>query len=486
MYLLKKHTYLFPVFFLLLISPGVVAQDINIVLGPDEIGENQAFTITITINNERLRSYDKFPDIEGFRKQGTSSSSSTQIINGQISTSQSITMTYIPTKQGVYTLKPFVVTVNDKEITSEGKTIQVGPPVQAKRSDPYRNLFDRDPFEEFFGKKENPEFIDIKEDAFLALRADKEDVYVGEGVTMNLSFYVSDNNRAPLQFYELGKQLSEILKKIRPSNCWEENFNIENINGESITINGKGYTQYKIYEATFYPFNQEPIEFPSVGLKMIKYKISKSPSFFGRERQEDYKTFYSKVKTISVKELPPHPLKEAIPVGVYKLDEEIHNGNQLETGQSFQYDFNIYGKGNIASIEKPIVSDVNEFDFYSPNITQKINRKNGTVSGIKSFSYYGIPHEPGRYPFNKYFRWIFFNPEQERYDTLQSQYVVTVKGESKVNENILATDLGSFYDKIETEDNTLSPSNRNDLFTLFTNIFILLIVVTSAIIILKK
>ena len=34
-----------------------------------------------------------------------------------------------------------------------------------------------------------------------------------------------------MRFYELGKQLTEIIKKIKPANCWEENFNIENIDG---------------------------------------------------------------------------------------------------------------------------------------------------------------------------------------------------------------------------------------------------------------
>ena len=97
-----------------------------------------------------------------------------------------------------------------------------------------------------FGDREPTEFVDIRDDAFLALTTNKNKVYVGEGFTTTLSFYVAEDNRAPLQFYELGKQLSDVLKKVRPENCWEENFNIENINGEPVTINGKRYTQYKV------------------------------------------------------------------------------------------------------------------------------------------------------------------------------------------------------------------------------------------------
>ena len=53
------------------------AQNVQIDLGPSEIGENQAWTITITVNNDRLKSYDNFPDIDGLQKRGTYRSFST-------------------------------------------------------------------------------------------------------------------------------------------------------------------------------------------------------------------------------------------------------------------------------------------------------------------------------------------------------------------------------------------------------------------------
>src|SRR5690606_20157840 len=166
-------------------------QDLQIVLGPDQIGENQTWTITITAQNDRLRSYDNFPDVEGFRKRGTSSQSSTSIINGQISSSQSVTMTYQPSRQGTFTVPAFKMKINDKIISSPGKKVTVGPPVQVQQRDPFRNFFDRDPAEDFFGRGET-EFVDIKEDAFLALTTNKDEVYVGEGLNTTLSFFVAE------------------------------------------------------------------------------------------------------------------------------------------------------------------------------------------------------------------------------------------------------------------------------------------------------
>src|SRR5258708_23471018 len=290
------------------------AQNIQISLGPDEIGQNQAWTITVTVNNERLKNYDNFPDIEGFQKRGTSSSSQTNIINGQISSSQSIIQTYVPLRQGSVNVPSFKMKVNDQVLSVTGKKVKVGAPAQIQQNDPFRSFFDRDCMSDFFGRNSPTEFDDIKEDALLALTTNKDEVYVGEGFTATLSFLIADNKRATMQFHDLGRQLSEILKKLRPGTCWEENFNIENIEGEPIQINNKRYTQYKIYQAAFFPLNAQPVHFPSIGLEMIKFKVAKNPSFFGQNRQEDFKNFFSKPQTITVKQLPEHPLRDTLSV----------------------------------------------------------------------------------------------------------------------------------------------------------------------------
>jgi hypothetical protein len=478
---LNRHRFLFTIAAFLTLS-AVYAQDIRVSLGPDEIGENQGWTITVSVQNDRLKSYDNFPDIDGFRKRGTSSQSTTNIVNGSMSSSQSIIMTYLPTKQGTFTIPSFSMKVNDKTINVSGKKVKVGPPVQQR--DPFKSFFERSPADEFFGKGET-EFVDVKDDAFLAITTSKNEVYVGEGFNATLSFFVSENNQAYLQFHDLTRQLSDILKKIKPNDCWEENFNIENIEGEQVVINGKHLTQYKIYQATFYPLNAEPIIFPSVGLEMIKYKVAKNPSFFGQNRKEDFKTFHSNVKKIIVKELPPHPLRDLVTVGDYRLTESMPS-TDLETGKSAAYTFSIYGEGNISAIQKPIVTTNDLFEFYDPNVRQDINRDHGRVTGTKSFNYFMIPKEPGQYKLGDYFQWVFFNPAKAKYDTLKSNLTVYVSGESRKNESIESNDLGSFYDKIETSDNALRAVADTGWQNILFNIFIVVVLGASAYFVFKK
>ena len=482
-YLLKNVTFtllLFTIFYLL--SWPVAAQQVSIQLGPDQIGFNQVFTITATVENDQLKSYSGFPDITGFAKRGTSSSSSTNIVNGRVSSKQSIIQNYMPQSEGTYVIQPFTMNINGQDVNSPGKTVKVGPPVQQQTRDP----FSVDPFDNFFNRRSEPqEFVDIEEDAFLALTTDKEEVYIGEGFTMTLAFYVAEDNRAPMQFYEPAKQLAEILKEIKPSNCWEENFNIDNLNGEPVTVNNRRYSQYKIYQATYYPLNLDTISFSQVPFKMIKYKVAKNPSFFGRSRVEDFKTFFTKPKIVRVKNLPPHPLRDKVSVGNYRMKEEI-SSKTVNTGTSFSYAFTVFGEGNISAITRPEAVTNEVFEFYPPNIRQNISRANGRVTGDKTFNYYIIPNEPGEYDLGDFFEWVFFNPVQEKYDTLRSDIVINVTGESKRNNQILSNDMGSFYDQIEIENNQLKAMHQDEWLKTFANLFILVMLGAVIYLVFKK
>ena len=464
-------------------SFSLKAQNVKVEVGPGEIAANEAFTITVIVENDQLRNLSEFPDIEGMIKRGTSSSTSTQFVNGQVSSTQSLTQNYLAQRQGTFSLAPFNITVNGETINVPGKTIVVGPQRQRRRQvDP----FAADPWEELFGNRRNTEeFIDVKADAFFALTTDKSEVYMGEGFNTSLAFYVSEQNRADLEFYDMSKQLTDILKEIRPSNCWEENFNVENIKREQVTIRNKRYQKYLIYQATFFPLNSEAVHFPSVGLKLIKYKMAKNPSFFGPSRQEDFKTFYTQPKTVFVKELPEHPLKNQVAVGDYQLVEQI-SGEQLNTGESFSYNFKIQGRGNISAIGNLELPETDKFDLYPPTIQKTVHRRNGGVTGSHSIGFYAIPNEPGVYDLGDYFNWTYFNPRTESYESLKSNITVQVSGESKKNESILATDLGSFYDIIDLQENQLKSRHQYEYLKIFANIFILVMLVLTAIFIFRK
>ncbi|OHX67335.1 hypothetical protein NH26_13765 [Flammeovirga pacifica] len=459
------------------------AQQVELNIGKTDIGINESFEITLTVKNGRMNNYSEFPNISGFRKGRPSSSSQTTIINGQVSTQQSVTQLYQPTKQGTFKLNAFTMKVGDKSVNHPGVTLKVGKAVQRQSYDP---------FADFWGggnsmsqNQSSQQFIDVKADAFYAVSTDKSSVYRGEGFKMDISFFIALSNKAELEFYKMDEQITNILKAVKPKNCWEENFNIESIRPQIITINGKSYRQYKIYEAMFYPLNTEDIVIPTTKLEMIKYQVSKRQSFFGRNRKEDREIFTSRGKTIRIKDLPDNPMKEISSVGNYRLRDKISD-KELQTGESITFEFKVEGDGNINSIRQPSLSETDSLLFYPPSVSQSINRTNGKVLGSKTFQYYIEPQEPGVYELKDFIKLSIFNPRTKKYQTLYPNGTITVKGESLRNAQISKSDLGSFYDAMKNADNSIVMINQTNWVQIFLNIFVVITIGLTVFFYVKK
>ncbi len=447
-----------------LIATHAESGDAWIKLGKNKIGQNQAFTITLSIENEYIKTYSDFPEIKGLKKMGTSSSTNTTIVNGKMTVISSVTQNYYPSKQGKFNLKSFTMQVNGKEASSEGTTIEVGEPVQRRRrQDPF--AWDWDPFEDMQNPQEL-EYVDIEADAFLAVTTDKKEVYKGEGFNTTISFFVAESNKAHMDWPgDLYKQIETERKKIKPSSSWEEKFNIKIPQKKRVKLKGKVYDQFILYQSTFFPLVEDDILIPSISLTLIKYKAPATRTFFGRAKRSTQE-FKSTPKYVKVKPLPFHPLKESVSVGNYELKENIQPG-PYNTGQSFSYNFTIRGTGNIAAIQLPDAPKDEFFDFYEPEILQNIQRKNNRVSGTKTFQYFAEPKEPGKFTLGNYFTWIYFDPRREVYDTLSSDIFLQVSGKSRKNTLIRSSDLGDFYDRIDIADNTLADI-RTDSFPYLT------------------
>jgi hypothetical protein len=471
---------LFLFFFILLLTQTLLAQESVIEASKRTIALDEPFVIKLIIKSSSLKNtYSAFPQIQGMLKRDISSSTATTAQNGQTIIIQTITQTYLASKQGSFLLKPFTMIVNGETIQSAGYSIRVGP-----AADP-NYIFKKELYDELMEIEKNRNvYKDIQADAFFSITTTKDNVYVGEGVTVMLAFYVAETNKAELQFYKVGEQLIEILKNIRPANCWEENFNIEEFQQTSVVINQKKYDRYAIYQAIFYPLNTKPILFPEVGLTMITYKVTQNPDPAAVKKKEELKTFFTRAKKITVKPLPEHPLQEQVPVGVFRLKESVSNRN-LQTGKTFAYQFDIIGEGNFSTVDlKP--KNSSSFDFYPPAIKQQSSRSGNKISGTKSFIFQIIPKEPGLHVLRNYFEWIYFDTQKEKYDTLSSAISVQVSGESQRNVAI-SLNTGPLYKNMLQESNRLRSLNEGGRVRMFANIFILfMIIVTLVLFFIKR
>ena len=474
----KKTFFLLNILFICVLQS--TAQNVSVQLGSNKIALNQSFTIAITVQNANITSHSAFPEIQGFQRRNTSNSTAVNFVNGQRSSTQSIIQYYTPLRKGTFQVPPFVIQINGKNVQSRGTTITVTDPVQQQQQvDPFSNLFNNNLFNRFFGNRNTaPQTpVDIDKEVFFSITSSKQEVYENEGFTLDISYYVANKNHSVVRSYDLtsqstfgtqmslSNQLSDILKKVKPKNCWEENLNITKVAEEIITIKGKSYKKYKIFEAIYFPFSTEDIFIPSVGLKIRN-------SFFG---QGEFRTFKSKPLKIKVKPLPPHPLKNQVSVGNYRLRNYSVEPEQ-NTGSSFFYSFTIEGKGNIAAIPEPSILDTKNFVLHRYNKPPQIQKNSTGIYGAKFFEYDVEPQTPGNYNLSDVFQWIYFDIAKERYDTLSTDIPIRVNGKDMKNIAIHSQNNKEWDSVIKTANNDLEKRNQGGVIWSHYGIILIVLV----------
>ncbi|CAN5887971.1 BatD family protein [soil metagenome] len=466
--------------FYFLMGLPLMAQKVSIVLGPSPVPIDQYFTLSVRVEGGEIKLLDPFPEIEGFRKSTRFATTTTTTVSGLATVTKSVTQRYAALEEGTFELKPFTMRVNNVTVSSRGGPIIVVPMgAGSAEQQAEREEVESSP-------KEDPEYLDLKEDAFLSVSTTKKEAYVGEGVMSTLWFYVAVADQHLLQFHDFANQLPVIVRQLRQKNAWAEAIDlIGEVVPEKVMVGGKEYLRYRLHAAVYYPLNAEPLVFPSVRLNMAKYKMAQNPSFAGESRQEEIKTYISSVKTVAVRELPPHPLRLTAPVGHYHLREEL-NRPSVEAGKSLTYSFTLEGEGNLAAVLAPSPSAEDALEMHPPAVTQQIDRLRTGIKGAKTFQYHLLARQPGKIDLGDYFRFVYFNPTIGRYDTLRSQLTMQVTGEGDANADLQARDMGLFYNLIQTEDNTLVSLHRFEEIKRSINYLLLVLVVLTLIMFFKK
>ncbi|MFC5412809.1 BatD family protein [Larkinella bovis] len=434
------------------------APSMAIELGETDISIERPFFISVVIKNSDSRPVVNFPPIQGFIKKGTTTSVTPTEVNGKTVVSQVITQSYTATRPGQYRLPPFKLVVGETTIESEEVIITVRPAA-----------ISADSVATFVAP---PGPID-RNDVFLSVSTSKTTVYTGEGFSLKLSFFVAESYPFELTFYELDQQLQQLLKILRPPNCWEENEGISDLSRHPVFFNGKRYAEYRIYQATFFPLNKEPIQIPSVTLKLQQLRPAVKP---GGERKKEIVGYTTRPLSIAVSPLPPHPLRDRVPVGQFRLIENILRKNPA-VGQSVQYNFRITGEGNLASVPAPVVPGSTPFDIFPPAEKEVINRTGGHVSGYKNFTYALVPRQNGHFPLSSYFQWIYFDLKKQQYDTLRSAITLRVGGTAVPEGDTVRVSLpGSIYTGIEQVDSSAQPINVQELLRRGVNILLIVMI----------
>lgn len=412
-------------------------ENIIVQTGAKNISSIDQFSLQFSIpQGEQMPSY-RFPEITGFRKLGVSRSKASNFENEQVVQTLTFVQYYQPNAPGSISVPLLELEVNKQIFQIEPFVVQVIPGLEKKEELSDEIQF---PVQEELAKNK----------PFFLVRTDVTKPYVGQAFMLTMSLYVPANNILDLSFDRNDIQIPALIQQIRPRNCWEENFGLQAERVLHVNFRGKKYTEYRFFQASYFPLDAQAIQIPSVRFRVLQGTKSK-------EKMALY--LNSTAFAILPKALPKHVLSGKVPVGRYTL-EEILDRDSAKTGDRLIYRSKVLGDGNSILWDTKAVTSDYFLSFNLLSTERSVFPFRNQMFGNKSDVVRIIPEQPGKFALANYFSWIYFNVDKERFDTLRSKLVIRVQGQPRDRKLDTSLEKGGVYEAIEQLDSLQVQWNR--------------------------
>ena len=411
------------ILFFILISTVIGAWADNITFtanAPEVVVSGDQFRLSYTINSQKVRDF-RAPSIKEFEVlmgPSRSTQSSTQIINGNVTSTSTITFTYIlmAGKEGTYKIPGATIVADGNNYTSNSVEIKVLPPDQSSGagSGNSRNSS---------RNQANSGKITDKE-LFMMATASKTNVYEQEAILLTYKVYTQVN-------------LTELRGDI-PDLKGFHTQEVELPNQKTFTLehyNGRNYNTTIWRQFVLFPQQTGKIEIPSVTFEgTVSQMVASADPFDAFFNGGNYvnitKNLVTPKLTINVKELPAgKPANFSGGVGEFTLSSSIST-LELKTNDAVTIKLVISGTGNMKLINTPEVGFPQDFEIYDPKVDNKFNLTRNGLAGNKVIEYLAIPRHAGTYTIPP-IEFSYFDLKSQSYKTLKTDaYTLNVaKGE---------------------------------------------------------
>jgi len=400
-------------------ASAIVAQEARITLrAPAEVGVGQQFAVTYEVN---ARPTDfKTPTFNNFNFLGgpsQSSSSSTQIINGNVTRSMTISYTYFlsASTEGTFTIPKATCRVDGRVVESNTAQIKV---VKASDSQQQRSQ-GQGRYRQQVQQQDQPTQIDDNT-LFVKISANKTNVYQGEEIIITYRIYTQVN----ISQYQIDKL--PINKGFWTEDLGDDNTGVQQYEE---TINGKRYLVGEIRKAALFPQESGLLTIEPLQLEVLAQLPSQrrrtgsifdlfDDAFFNTH-QSVKKTLVSNSLKINVKPLPTPPDNFTGGVGNFSLSAKVDT-DKIKANEALTYSLTVSGTGNLMLIDDIDVKFPEVFEVYDPKVVPNIKHSAGGVSGSKTFEWILIPRSQGNYKIPEA-TLVFFNPKTKSYETKKTQ-----------------------------------------------------------------
>lgn len=398
---------------------------------PSAVAKGDQFRLSYTVNtSDRVKDLRIASDLKGFSilmGPSRSQSSSTQIINGKVTSSSSITFTYVllAEEEGTFTIPAATISVGSEKIISNALTVKVLP--EDKNSGGTQSSS---------GRSRSASSTDriTSDQLFVRAIASKVNVYEQEAVLLTYKVYTLVDLRG-FEYVKLPDFKGFHSQEIDLPQ--KKQFSLEHYNGRN--YNTIVFRQFLLFPQNSGTLEIAPARFDASVLKQIQTS-DPFDAFFGNNYVSATKTLMTPPVKINVKPLPsPRPDNFIGAVGSFDISASINTG-ELRANEAVTYKLVLSGVGNLKLVNAPEITFPADFELYDPKVSDKFSVTTSGLSGSKVYEYLAIPRHAGNFTIP--------SVELSYFDTAGKTYR-TVRTESfalKVSKGKEGSDAGTYAD----------------------------------------
>ena len=402
---------------LFIILAVAFADEISFVASaPNAVVVGQQFKLSYKVNRGNAKELH-IPSIDGFTilmGPSRSSSSSYSNYNGQVTSTVSLTYTYIlkAEKEGTFTLPAATTEVEGKQVKSNSVEIKVLP--QDKHQAGSQTSAQSG------GSGSSAEIG--KNDLFMTAILNKTKIFEQEAVLLTYKVYSAVN-----------------LTSLNGKMPTLKEFHIQEIDlpqqkeWQLEHYNGRNYRALTWRQYLLFPQQSGEIEIPSVAFEGIvaqQVRTSMDPfdMFFngGSQYVEVKKTLNTPALKLKVENLPSgKPEGFSGGVGEFNIKSSL-SASEVKANEAVTMRLTISGVGNMKLLKTPEVNFPADFEVYDPKVDNNFSVKSNGLSGNKIIEYLVIPRHAGTFTIPSV-KFSYFDVKQQQYKILETEpYTLTV------------------------------------------------------------
>lgn len=383
---------------------------------PDAVAVGDQFRLSYIVTTQKVRDF-RAPSIKGFdvlMGPSRSQQSSVQMVNGQTTSTSSITFTYIllANTEGNFTIPGATISADGNQIVSNSVKIKVLPADEANSATSSGNS----------GKQSGTTSrassgtTVSSNDLFITATASKTTVYEQQAFLLTYKIYTLvdlrtfENVKLP-DFKGFHSQEVELPNDRR--------WGMEHYKGRNYqtTI----YRQFVLFPQQSGKLTIDAARFDAVIAKATQV-ADPFEAFFngGNNYVEIKKTLLTPQLTIDVQSLPTgKPVGFSGGVGDFNITSSINSAN-VKTNDAVTVKLIISGTGNLKLVSNPEIKFPEDFEVYDPKVDNKFRLVNTGLSGSKVIEYLAIPRNAGTYKIPAV-KFSYFDINSNSYKTLTTE-----------------------------------------------------------------